>query len=330
MAFLRTILLIFIFAGSVVAGGGYFFLRQHYHGASGLPSDANVLIERGTSIQGIAKQLEADGVIDNALLFTLSYRLFDGNIALQAGEYVFSPHTSPQEVVEKLGSGDVVIRKFTVPEGLSSKQVATLLGTIEGLDGEVPKAPAEGSLMPDTYHFMLGDTRADKIARMQAAMQEFLAESWQKRDADLPLNSPEEALILASIVEKETGVPEERGRVAAVFINRLRKNMPLQTDPTVLYAITDGSYALERPLLRKDLQVDHPYNTYKNAGLPPGPIANPGRDSILAVLHPPTTNELYFVATGNGGHAFSRTLKEHNANVAKLRKVQREKKVKAE
>jgi UPF0755 protein len=218
--------------------------------------------------------------------------------------------------------GDTILHKLTIPEGLSVKQIEALMAKADGLEGEFPAGVAEGSVMPDTYFYSRGESRREKIVKMQQAMREYTNALWEKRQPDLPLASLQEAIILASIVEKETGVAEERGRIAAVFVNRLRKGMKLQTDPTVIYAATDGRYDLGRPLLRSDLQTPHPYNTYMIDGLPPGPIANPSRASIEAVLNPPASDELFFVSTGNGAHRFASTLEGHNQNVRLLREVQ--------
>jgi UPF0755 protein len=231
---------------------------------------------------------------------------------------------SPREVVAILQSGETIVRRLTVPEGLTSARVLELVDGAEGLQGHVGRMPEEGRLLPETYHFSYGDDRADLVARMEEAMEIALARLWLERSDDLPFATPEDALTLASIVERETAVERERRRVAAVFINRLRRGMRLQSDPTVVYALTEGEGVLGRRLVRDDLRIDHPYNTYVNTGLPPGPIANPGRASIAAVLNPAETRELYFVADGSGGHAFATTLDEHNRNVARWRRLRRQ------
>ena len=249
-------------------------------------------------------------------------RLFGGRAPLRAGEYAFAAHGSARDALRVLQTADPVVRKLTVPEGLMIAEIVPLIAAAEGLDGDVP-AVEEGTLLPETYHYRWGDTRTAMTARMQASMKVALDELWPARASDLPLANRHEAVILASIVEKETGLPEERARVAAVFINRLERGMKLQSNPTVAYALTDGARPLDRALLRNDLKLDHPYNIYVVRGLPPGPIANPGRASLEAVLNPVDTKDLYFVADGKGGHAFARTLAEHNRNVARWRKAQR-------
>jgi UPF0755 protein len=325
---LRLILLVLVLgvAGAVAAGWAW----QRYTGPGPLAEDRTVVIERGSGVNSIAQQLAEEGVLPDPWILPVGVRLFGKGRSLKAGEYRFPAHVSPQAVLEKLASGEVVQRQVTIPEGLTAAQVVELLAAADGLAGEVAAMPPEGSLLPETYSFTLGDSREALIQRMRAGMEAALAELWAKRAPELPLKSAEEAVTLASIVEKETGVAAERPRVAAVFVNRLKRGMPLQSDPTVIYALTGGKAAsvangegvLGRRLTRADLDADHPYNTYRIPGLPPGPIANPGRASIEAVLNPPATNELYFVADGTGGHAFAATLDEHNRNVAKWRKLQ--------
>lgn len=298
-----------------------------YLSAGPLAEEKIVLIERGSGVSTIATKLEAEGVIDKPFIFKIAARLSDKHGSLKAGEYQFVPGISMAEVLDQMHEGDTFDRTITIAEGLTSWQVVQRLNANENLSGDVTDIPAEGSLLPETYHFMAGDTRAAKIAEMQAAMTKTIDELWEDRADNLPFETKEQAIILASIVEKETGVGEERERVAGVFVNRLRLGMPLQTDPTVIYAITKGKIQeggqgpLGRRLLTKDLQTDSPYNTYKNAGLPPGPIANPGRAAIAATLNPEAHDYIYFVADGTGGHAFGRTLAEHNANVAKWRRI---------
>lgn len=292
-----------------------------------LMEEKAVMIERGSGVAAIADTLEREGVIADALIFKIAARLTDNQGTFKAGEYEFLPAMAMAEVMDKIRKGEVIDRVITVPEGMTSWQIVQRLTANDHLTGEIAAIPSEGSLLPETYHYTRGDTRAAKIAEMQAAMTRTMDELWEKRADNLPFATREEALVLASIVEKETGVASERRRIAGVFVNRLRARMPLQTDPTVIYALTrgavkdEGQGPLGRRLLTKDLQTDSPYNTYKYPGLPPGPIANPGRAAIEAALNPEAHEYIYFVADGTGGHAFAKTLAEHNANVAKWRKI---------
>ncbi len=299
---------------------------NHYLSPSSLQENKLVLIERGQGVSTIASTLADQGVISQPLLFKIVTR-FRGS--LKAGEYDFSAQISMAEVLQMMEEGEVFDRKITIPEGLTSYQIVELLNARDDLSGEIKSIPAEGSLLPDTYHFVSGEKRMNKILQMQKAMTQAIDELWVTRAKDLPFKTKEEAIILASIVEKETGVAGERARVAGVFVNRLHKGIPLQTDPTVIYALTKGKIQnagkgpLGRRLLRKDLKVSSPYNTYKNAGLPPGSIANPGYAALKATLNPEKHVYIYFVADGTGGHAFAKTLTAHNRNVAKWRKIRK-------
>ena len=271
----------------------------------------------------IARDLEAAGIIADQKLFRLYARYRELDSGLHAGEYEFQPGISMEDVLAQLVAGKTVLRFVTIPEGLTSREATALVAAAVGMKG-IADVPAEGSILPETYTFTLDENRAALVGRMQQAMKDTVAELWARRAEGLPVNTPEEAVILASIVEKETGLPEERQRVAAVFVNRLNRGMKLQSDPTVVYAITRGERELGRALRFKDLEVKDPYNTYYAAGLPPGPICNPGRAAIAAVLNPIESKELYFVADGTGGHAFAESLIEHNRNVAKWRKIIKE------
>ena len=285
-----------------------------------LEARATLVIPEGTSAAGIAETLRAGNIIASATLFRLHALLRGDAHLLKAGEYAFEPGEPLGSVIAKLVSGDTVVHTLTLPEGLSSAAALAIIEAHPALEGPVAAMPREGSLLPETYHFARGTTRKELVALMMQAMDAAVAELWAGRSGELPLNSPEEAVILASIVEKETGMADERRHVAGVLVNRLRRGMRLQSDPTVIYALTKGVEPLGRNLLRSDWQLDDPYNTYRHKGLPPGPIANPGREAIAAVLDPLDTPDLYFVADGSGGHAFAATLEEHNRNVARWRR----------
>jgi UPF0755 protein len=266
----------------------------------------------------IARQLQQAGVIRQPYLFaavalTGRYRHKPG---LKAGEYAFTPHESLQDVMGQMRAGRVVIHKLTIPEGLTIKEIAAVVANEPDLSGEIGPLPDEGTLWPETYDFSRADSRAGLIQRMHAAAEKELQSAWQTRAPNLPLKSPHEALVLASIVEKETGSAGERPKVAAVFYNRLKAGMKLQSDSTIIYVLSHGQGVLDRPLGHSDLSLESPYNTYAINGLPPGPICNPGKASLMAVMQPDTGPELYFVATGTGGHAFAATLDQHNRNVA--------------
>jgi len=310
-------------AGIVVAGAVAMWAYAIYTGPGPLVEPTTLVISPGAGLRPIAAQLEKAGVIRNPFIFLVAARLEGRHTALKAGEYAFDPYISQKAVLAKLVQHDTVVRRVTIPEGRTSVEIITLLEEAEGLTGIIENLPNDGTLLPETYHYALGDTRVGVIERMQAEMARTLDELWRVRMDGLPFDDKADALVLASIVEKETAVPEERPRIAAVFINRLRRNMRLQSDPTVVYALTGGGGPLGREVTRLDLQTDHPYNTYMYPGLPPGPISNPGRASIEAVLNPLITEELYFVADGTGGHAFAKTLDEHNRNVARWRQFQR-------
>jgi UPF0755 protein len=288
-----------------------------------LQDTRTIIIARGSGVRDIAYQLARASIVEYPRLFELLVLLHGAQQELRAGEYAFGPGTSMQDALDILRDGRTVVRRVTLAEGLTSKEMVVALAHAEGLEGTIESAPPDGSLLPDTYHYSYGDKRDDILDRMTKAMNATLAELWAKRAPDLPLKSPAEALILASIVEKETALPSERARIAAVFINRLKKGMRIESDPTVVYGLTEGAGPLGRALTRGDLRHEDPYNTYLIAGLPPGPICNPGRDSLAAVMNPLTTDEYYFVADGTGGHVFARTLDEHNRNVAHWRKIKR-------
>ncbi|HVI52127.1 MAG TPA: endolytic transglycosylase MltG [Candidatus Sulfotelmatobacter sp.] len=309
-----------------MAGGGFLLWAKSRLTAPGPTSTATtVVIEHGSGSQAIASQLAEAGVIDSPWLFLLEIRL-TGHLNLKAGEYAFPASVSMAAIIDMMHRGQVVVHKVTIAEGLTVAQVMAELRQADGLTGRVMESPDEGSLLPQTYFFSLGDSRDALVSRMSRGMNETLDELWPKRKQGLLLANKMEALILASVVERETGIAAERPHIAAVFLNRLRLKMRLQSDPTVIYAVSNGEGVLERPLTRDDLAFPSPYNTYASDGLPAGPICNPGRASIQAVLHPADSDDLYFVADGSGGHVFAKTLTDHNRNVAKWRTVQQGKK----
>lgn len=312
----------------MIAGAVIYYLTSHAPYQPGpLTKETTFIIPQGQGFKATAKQLTEAGVLSEPYSFAAMAYLQEHMHRIKAGEYRFPPAITPAELLAMLVEGRVVIHKVTLPEGWNIAQIRAQLEQEPLLTGNVPETIQEGTLLPETYHYQRGEPRAAVVSHMQEKMQAVLHALWADRVDGLPITTPEEALILASIVEKETGVEEERRRVAAVYINRLHRGMPLQADPTVIYGIelVDGK-PLGRPLLRKDLKRDVPHNTYMHPGLPPTPICNPGKASIAAVLNPLETDEIYFVATGDGGHLFAKTLAEHNRNVQKYRKKMREKK----
>ena len=296
------------------------WLKQAVYVAGDLAEDTPVLISRGAGSGQVAHQLAGAGVIRYPWLFRIAARLKGLDKNLKAGEYLFVAHVSMADVLSQMARGEVLYRKLTLPEGLTTAQMLEIIRNNEFLSGEITKKPAEGSLLPETYSFFRGDSRDSLIKQAEEAMNSALSEIWENRDETVPVKNERELLTLASIVEKETGVAEERPLVASVFVNRLRKGMRLQTDPTVIYALTGGKTELERALTKKDLLIDNPYNTYKYYGLPPAPICNPGRAALAATAHPEISNYLYFVADGAGGHNFAASLNEHNRNVSSWKK----------
>jgi UPF0755 protein len=319
---LSAVLLALVVLAVLAAGAGWWLLERYLDQPGPLAEEQVIELPRGSGLAAIAGRLEMAGVIEDARVFRVAARVIGRDRRLRAGEYRIPAHVSPREVLDILESGQIVLHALTIPEGLTTQEALAVVEAHPVLVGDMPQAPpGEGELLPETYMFARGTTRTEIIERMRGDMARLLAELWEGRQEGLPLESPEEALILASIIEKETALPEEYGVVAGVFVNRLRRGMLLQTDPTVIYAITRGEGPLGRQLLRRDLEVDDPYNTYRYPGLPPGPIANPGRGALAAALDPAETNYLYFVADGTGGHAFARTLDEHNRNVARWRRI---------
>lgn len=272
---------------------------------------------QGAGAHTLAGQLMQQNLLSHEMMVKIAIRAYGFDKKLKAGEFLIEPNMSLFDILNKLSSGKVVLHKITIPEGLTSQQIVELIEKNELLAGTIDFPVEEGSVLPETYSFNKGTKKTDIIKQAQKLMNKSLQNIWQERKEGLPLNSDKELLVLASIIEKETAVSSERQKVASVFVNRLNKGMLLQTDPTVIYAITQGKTELGRPLRRKDLQIDSPYNTYKYTGLPPKPICNPGIKAIKAAANPLDTPYFYFVADGQGGHNFSKTLKEHNQNVQK-------------
>lgn len=317
---MMTVLVVALFA----LGGVIYFAKVQFDQPGPLTHSTVVAVPKGEGVNAIAARLEREGIISDRRIFVASVIYFKAQEKLKAGEYEIRKGASMREVLDQLVRGKSILYKITIPEGLTSEQAVERLRGEELLVGEITEIPPEGSLMPDTYKFSRGMTRQEIVERMQAEQRKFLRNLWETRADDLPLKTVEEAMILASIVEKEARRADERAKVAGVFINRLRKGMRLQSDPTIIYGITNGSGTLGRPIQKDEIAQKTPYNTYVIKGLPPGPIANPGRAAIEAVLNPAKTDDLYFVADGTGGHAFASNLAEHNKNVARWREIERQ------
>ncbi|HEY0302800.1 MAG TPA: endolytic transglycosylase MltG [Rhizomicrobium sp.] len=281
-----------------------------------------VLIRPGTRVKGIAETLLAANVIDSPEVFQIGVRLNGASDKLKAGEFAIPSRASMYDIMQILIAGKTIAHKITAAEGLTSDMIARLVNKDKVLTGEPVAVPAEGTLLPETYLFLRGDSRADIIDRMTKAQEKLIARLWPKRDKNLPYKTVAEAIILASIVEKETSLASERRHIAAIFVNRLRLGMKLQSDPTIIYSIT-GGYPLGRGIRASELARVTPYNSYAVAGLPPTPICNPGEDAIAAVLNPGESKDLYFVASGTGGHYFSATIAEQERHVAELRARER-------
>jgi UPF0755 protein len=320
--------LTFLLLVLVMSGGVAVVLRGSFDTPGPLEQTTVAVIPKGEGIYEIAGRLERDGIIADSRLFVAQYlagRLYGSDkAAIKAGEYEIKKGASLRQVMETLTEGRAILYKFSAPEGLTSLQIVERLRADPNLTGDIEHIPPEGSLLPDTYKYSRGMARQELLDRMQAEQQKLVAQLWAKRQPDLPIKTPEQAMVLASIVEKETGRPDERERVAAVFVNRLRKGMRLQSDPTIVYGIVGGQGPLGRAISKTDIATKTPYNTYQIDGLPPGPICNPGRASLEATLNPAKTSDLFFVADGTGGHTFTGTLQEHNAAVANWRRIERE------
>ena len=316
--FLMTIVVI----GLLAVGGAIFFGKMQFERSGGLEQARPVTITRGTDLANIADLLQKSGAISSKWLFVAGVWFNGEQSNLKAGEYLIPARASMNDIMESMVAGRGILYSITIPEGLTSKQIIDRLHSDQILVGEIAEVPPEGSLLPETYKFSRGDTRQNVLNRMRRDRDRILTDIWNRRASDLPISTIEEMVVLASVVEKETSLADERSRVAAVFINRLRLNMRLQSDPTVIYAL----YGSEgKPpgfkLSRADLDTQSPFNTYTSDGLPPSPIANPGRASLEAVANPSLTRDLFFVADGTGGHAFAESYEEHLRNVARWREI---------
>jgi UPF0755 protein len=311
----------------LIAGGAFVFGKSQFEAPGPLQEDKIVIIPPRSGMMDIADLLKREGVVDaHPLVFVGGVFALKARSDLKAGEYLFPKHASIKDVVETIVEGKVVQHQITIPEGLTSEQVVARLLENDILSGNVKDVPREGSLLPDSYHFHRGFMREQMIQRMRQAQERLVREVWERRNPDLPIKTPEQLIVLASIIEKETGKAEERTRIAAVLTNRLKQKMKLQSDPTIIYGLVFGKGALGHPLTKSEIAQPTPYNTYVIDGLPPGPIANAGRASIEAAANPARTKELYFVADGTGGHAFAETYDQHMKNVARLRAIEHEQK----
>ena len=316
-----TLLILLVLAGAAAFAVG----KGRFEAPGPLEEDKVVNIPPRLGLIEIADLLRHEGVMkENNAIFIGSVFALKARTELKFGEYLFAKHASVRDVLETMVEGKVVQHAITVPEGLTSEQTVQILLDNDILNGTITTIPREGSLLPGTYNESRGVAREQVIQRMQAAQQRQLKDIWEHRNPDLPLKTPEQLVILASIIEKETGKPEERTRVAAVFVNRLKQKMKLQSDPTIIYGLVFGKGKLDHPITKSEKEQPTPYNTYIIDGLPPGPITNPGRASLEAAANPARTKELYFVADGTGGHTFSESYDQHQKNVGKLRTIEQE------
>lgn len=312
-----TFLLLLLVGGGIAAWYG----EKTFTSPGPLTVEKSVVIPRGFGVRDMAELLEREGVVENWLYFVAGQKIGRPTANLKAGEYLFKPGQSVASVIDTIDSGKVVLHQITIPEGLTSEQVVARLMENDLLTGH-PSVPREGTLLPETYKVHRGMSREALLGDMAEAQQKLVQNLWAKRAPNLPLRNPQDMVTLASIVEKETGQASERAQVAAVFVNRLKKGMRLQSDPTIIYGIVGGKGTLGRPISKTDITTPTAYNTYAIDGLPPGPIANPGKDALAAVVNPASTSALFFVADGTGGHAFAETLADHNRNVARWRAIE--------
>lgn len=310
---------------ALAAGGAVFYGKQKMEEPGPLTDTKTVTISRGLGIKDISDLLAREGVIDQPAVFVGGAMLLKlRGEGLKFGEYEFQKQASLGDVLDTISEGKIVQHTFSVPEGLTSEQIVARLLESDLLTGNIKEIPREGTLLPETYKINRGTPRDQIIQRMQQAHRRVLQEVWERRSPDLPVKTPEQLVVLASIIEKETGRADERSRVASVFVNRLKNRMRLQSDPTIIYGLSGGKGTLGRPILRSEIDQPTPYNTYVIEGLPPGPIANPGRASIEAAANPARTRELYFVADGTGGHTFSESYEQHQRAVGRLRQIEKD------
>jgi UPF0755 protein len=309
---------------AIGAAVAYQYGKHRIETAGPLDQDKIVNIPKGLGLREIADLLARENVIDQPLVFISSVLVLKAKDELKFGEYKFTKQITLRETIDVIVEGKVIQHAFTIPEGLTSEQIVARLAEVDFLAGNIREIPKEGTLLPETYNFPRGTTREQAIQRMQQMHRRALQEIWERRSPEVPVKTPEALVTLASIVEKETGRPDERSRVAAVFVNRIRQRMKLQSDPTIIYGLVGGKGTLGRPIMRSEIEQQTPYNTYVIEGLPPGPIANPGRASLEATANPARTKELFFVADGTGGHAFAENLGQHQLNVTKLRQFEQQ------
>lgn len=331
VVFLNFMLSMVIFV-LIIGVGIFWYGKTEFEGRGPLDRTSDFMVREGAGLNQIAAGLERQGIISDQRIFSLGAKSVLGDDTLKAGEYEIKAGSSMREIVSLMQSGKSILHAFTVPEGQTVVQVFNRLREAPVLEGDLPdEMPPEGALLPETYKFSRGTTRLEILEQMEKAQTRALEQIWARRAADLPLETPEELVILASIVEKETARADERPRVAGVFINRLNLGMRLQSDPTIIYGLFGGEgKPSDRPIYRSDIDKPTPYNTYVIDALPPTPIANPGREAMEAVANPSRTKDLFFVADGTGGHAFAETLDEHNSNVARWRRIEAERRKAAE
>jgi UPF0755 protein len=315
-----------VLLAALAAGLALTMGKQRFEAPGSLAQDKIVNIPRGLGVREIADLLQREGVIDQPWVFFGGVWVRKARDELKSGEYMFPRQASLRDVVNIIVEGKVIQHQLTVAEGLTSEQIVARLMENDILTGNIKEIPKEGSLLPETYNFTRGMSREQMIQRMQHEQRRIVQEVWERRASDLPLENPDQLIVLASIIEKETGKTEERTRVAAVFVNRLKQRMKLQSDPTIIYGLVGGKGTLGRPIMRSEIELKTRYNTYVIDGLPPGPIANPGRASLEAAASPARTKELYFVADGTGGHSFSETLDQHQKSVTRLRQIEQQQK----